>query len=245
MREKVFAFDDRRDIAVPGDEKATLEFSVEHFLSIGKQAIAERGRFAVALSGGSTPKAIYQRLASKEFDWQNIYLFWSDERCVPPYHPDSNYHMAMEAGFSKVGIPPQHIFRMQAEGDVEEGALHYEEQIRRSLPDLRFDLVMLGVGEDGHTASLFPKTHGLHAPERLAIANYVPQKQVWRMTLTYECINAARHIVFYAIGASKASIVKTVLTEPFDPDLLPAQKVGTPEHKALWIFDEAASALLK
>lgn len=245
MREKIFAFDERRDIAVPGDEKATLEYCVEHFLALGKEAIAERGRFVVALSGGSTPKAIYQRLANKEFDWQNIYLFWSDERCVPPYHPDSNYHMAMEAGFSKMGIPPQHIFRMQAEGDVEEGALHYEEQIRHILPDLSFDLVMLGVGEDGHTASLFPKTHGLHAPGRLAIANYVPEKQVWRMSLTFECINASRHIAIYALGASKAAIVKKVLTEPYDPDVLPAQKVGTPEHKALWVLDASASALFK
>ena len=221
MKEKILAFDDRRDIALPGDEGATLDFCVEHFLDVAERSLSERGRFAVVLSGGSTPKAIYQRLTDplhrKRVDWQKIYLFWSDERCVPPYHPDSNYRMAMDAGLDKMGIPPQHIFRMQAEGDVEEGALAYEEQIRHTLPDLSFDLMMLGMGDDGHTASLFPRTHGLHAPGRIAIANYIPQKETWRMTLTFECINAARHTVLYVLGPGKAQMVNKVLTGPFLP----------------------------
>ncbi len=245
---EICAFDERRDIVIPGDAAATLNFSVDHFTSLAERAIAEKGRFAVALSGGSTPKAIYQQLTDplhrRRINWQKVFLFWSDERAVPPYHPDSNYHMAMEAGFAKVGIPSSQIFRMQAEGDVEVGALTYEELIRKNLPDLKFDLVMLGMGEDGHTASLFPKTHGLHAPGRVAIANFIPKLEMWRLTLTFECINSAHHAVFYALGANKAAMVQKVLTGPFTPDELPAQAVGIPEQKALWILDSAAGALL-
>ena len=245
----IYSFDDRRDLALPGENEATLLYAVEHFIKVAQEAIAKRGRFSVALSGGSTPKAIYQSLTdplhNKRLDWQKILLFWSDERAVPPYHPDSNYHMAMEAGFAKMGIPPDHIFRMQAEGDIEEGALAYEETIKRILPDQRFDLIMLGMGDDGHVASLFPRTHGLHAPGRLAIANYVPQKETWRMTLTFACINSGAPHSPLCVGPSKAEKVKEVLTGPYTPDDLPAQAVGLPGHTALWILDSSAASLLE
>jgi 6-phosphogluconolactonase len=113
--------------------------------------------------------------------------------------------------------------------------------VEKILPNGVFDLVMLGMGEDGHTASLFPKTHGLHAEDRFVIANFIPQKNVWRMSLTFECINAARNIVIYVLGKSKASMVKQVLSGPYQPDDLPIQRVGTREHKALWVFDNAAA----
>lgn len=242
------AFDERRDIAIPGDDAQTVQFSAEHFLNVGQQAIKEKGSFAVALSGGSTPKAIYERLAQPKnrnrLDWKRVFLFWSDERCVPLDHPDSNYRMAMEAGLAVLPIPEQNIFPMQGEGDLEANAEIYERLITDKLPTGAFDLVMLGMGEDGHTASLFPKTHGLHPNEKLVIVNFIPSKNSWRITLTFDCINAARHIAIYVLGRSKAEMVKRVFLGPYDPDTFPVQRVGTPAHKALWILDRAASAEL-
>src|SRR5262249_37810698 len=156
-------------------------------------------------------KAIFERLTkppySTRIDWSKVHLFWSDERAVPPDHPDSNYRMAMEAGLSKMDIPASQIHRMHAETAIEDNARLYEKTIQHVLKLNSFDLVMLGVGEDGHTASLFPDTEALHAPEeRSVVANYLPDKKIWRMTFTFSCINRARHSVVYVLGASKKSI---------------------------------------
>lgn len=241
-------FDDRRDIAIPGDYPATIDFCVEHFLLLAERAIHDRKIFNVALSGGSTPKAIFNKLASctNKIDWRAVKLFWSDERCVPLNDPDSNYHMAMTSGIQNLPIPEKNIFRMPADAeDVEQAALNYEKVISDHVPDAKFDLVMLGMGEDGHTASLFPKTHGLHVEShRLVIANFIPQKEIWRMSFTFEAINAARHTAIYVLGKSKAQTVKTVLTSSYNPDQYPIQKVGTREHKALWILDTEAASLI-
>lgn len=247
-RKQIITFDERRDIVIPGDYEAALTFSVEHFIEAANKCIQDHGYFAVALSGGSSPKAIFQRLAQSEYnkriDWKKVLLFWSDERSVASDHPDSNYHMAMEAGFKNLPIPKDQIFRMQAEDNIEEHALEYERLILTKIPSKKLDFVMLGMGEDGHTASLFPKTHGLHTTQRVVIANFVPQMNTWRMSLTFECINQAAYIVLYVFGKSKAKILKKVLTSPYDPDNLPVQRVGTPAHKALWIVDcDAASEL--
>lgn len=244
------AWDDRRDLIIPGDKAATIEFSIQHFIALAKKAISDHGSFAVALSGGSTPNAIYQGLTRPEYlsaiDWSRVLCFWSDERCVPKDHPDSNYNNAMKAGLSKLPLNPNHIFPMDGIGDLEKNSEAYEKLLLDKLSGQIFDLVMLGMGEDGHTASLFPKTHGLHPNERLAIPNYIPQKECWRMTLTFDCINAARHINLYVLGESKAQIVKQVLTGPYDPDMWPVQRIGVPDHKALWILDNSAgSALLQ
>lgn len=240
-KQKVEAFDERRDIVIPGNHEETLEYCVEQFFSIAEASIKQRGCFTVALSGGSTPKAIYQRLTSPEnsqrIDWHKVMLFWSDERCVPPAHPESNYHMAMEAGFASLMIPEKNIFRMKGEMNPEESAKEYEKMILSKVPDGVFDMVMLGMGEDGHTASLFPHTHGLRAENRLAIGNYVPQKETWRLTLTFQCINSARHIVIYVLGKGKAPTIKKIFTSPYAPDEIPIQKIGVPTHKALWILD--------
>ena len=241
-------FDERRSIAAPGNYENTLHYCLEHFVDIANQAIADHGYFAVALSGGSTPKAIYEGLSDKSYrqqiDWTRVHLYWSDERCAPPYDPESNFRMAMDAGLSKLHIAPENIHRMQAEGDVEEGALAYEHLVTSKIPGHSLDLVMLGMGDDGHTASLFPKTHGLHSGERLIVANYIPQKDVWRMTMTFKCIHAAKNSVIYIMGKSKASMLNKVLTGPHVPDELPVQRVGTPEHPALWIADDEALSLL-
>jgi 6-phosphogluconolactonase len=240
------AWDERRSLIIPGDYNTTLIFCVEHFVSLATAAIQDHGSFYVALSGGSTPKAIFDlltegRLAS-HLDWSKVHLFWGDERTVGPDHPDSNYRMAMSCGLGKMPIPPTQIHRMQAETDLEENAKHYEDIIRTVMHGRPFDLVMLGMGEDGHTASLFPHTQGLKVTDRLVIANEIPQKNCARMTLTFPCINLANAIVFYVLGASKKYTLSEVLLSPPDFDRYPSQGIGTKEHKALWIADEAAAA---
>lgn len=243
------SFDDRRNIAAPGDFDSTLIFCVEHFIEAANKAIASQGAFYVALSGGSTPKAIFEALAepiySTRIDWKKVHLFWSDERCVPPYDPSSNYRMAMDAGFSKIHIPAENIHRMQAEGDPEEAAVAYEKLIESKIHSHSFDLVMLGMGDDGHTASLFPKTHGLHSQQRLVVANFLPDKGIWRITFTFELINQAKQIAIYVLGKSKAAMLHQVLNGPYLPDDFPVQKVGTPSHKALFIVDAPALALIQ
>lgn len=246
---KTIFFDDRRDITIPGNAQKTTRFCAEQFLKIGNAAIQKNGVFNVALSGGSTPKAIFQLLASPEYrseiDWKNVVLFWSDERNVTEDDPQSNYKMAMDAGFASLPIIQENIHRMPAEGEaiaIEEAAKEYEELILKLVPNGSFDLIMLGMGEDGHTASLFPKTHGLHSEQRLVIANFIPQMNSWRMTLTYECINQAQNISIYVLGKNKADMVKRVLSTPSEPDELPIQKIGTRKHKALWILDTDAAS---
>jgi 6-phosphogluconolactonase len=208
----------------------------------------ERGRFVLALSGGSTPKAIYQRLATAPYstalDWSKVHVFWSDERAVAPEHPQSNYRMAMEAGLSTLKIPEEQIHRMPADGDLEQAARDYQQAIETLIPDGRFDLIMLGMGDDGHTASLFPETRALKEQERLVVANEVPQLATRRITFTYPLINRARTIVFYVLGEGKAETLERVLEEPYHPDLLPSQAVGTIENKALWLCDTTAAASL-
>jgi 6-phosphogluconolactonase len=240
------SFDDRRDISISDDKQKAIAFSVDHFLEIGKKAIATRGAFTVALSGGSTPKAIFEALSHEKnaLDWEKVLLFWSDERCVPPDHPDSNYKMAMDSGLSTLGIPKENIFRMRGEDQPEIASKAYDLLINEEVPDKTFDLVMLGMGPDGHTASLFPKTHALHTKGHLCTANFLPQKDTWRLTLTYDCINQARNIALYVLGEGKAEMVNTVLNGPSDPDTYPVQRIGTPKTSALWILDRAAAANL-
>jgi 6-phosphogluconolactonase len=244
---KIQNVDDRRDAAVAGNNEATIRFAVEHWILTAQKAIADRSRFAVALSGGSTPHAIYQMLSSEEYmkrlDWSKVYLFWSDERSVPPEHPDSNYHSAMSHGLSRLPILPAQIFRMEAEKEIERAAEEYEALLRKILGLRLFDLVMLGVGEDGHTASLFPDTPALKATGRLVVANHVLEKKTWRMTLTIECINQSECAVVYAMGSAKETIVANVLQAPRFSSW-PVSQIGTLERKALWILDESAARFL-
>lgn len=230
------SWDERRDYFAGKNTQEAIDFAVENWIHTAKRAIQQRGRFAVALSGGSTPKAIYAELVKKaDLDWKLIWLFFSDERAVPPDHPDSNYCMAMES-FQKVPIPISQIFRMQAEKNIEQNAKNYEEQIKHHLGPHLFDLVMLGLGEDGHTASLFPDTDALKIQNRLVVPNYIPDKKSWRMTFTFPCINQSRASALYALGKSKETIVGKVLEAAIDSHY-PASRIGTPEHKALWILD--------
>lgn len=241
MTECIWAFDERRNIALPGGSKEALDFAVEQWLALAKKAIEEKGLFTCALSGGSTPKSIYKALALQKaaLDWSKVELYFSDERTVPLDNPESNYHMAWEAGFKEL-VKPSQLFPMYVASEPQEAACAYDRLISGKV----FDLVMLGMGDDGHIASLFPYTHALRCEERDVIANFLPEKETWRITLTYPAINRATAITLYVFGSNKAERVKEVFTAPYDPTRLPAQKIGTPENKALWILDkEAAFAL--
>ncbi len=148
------------------------------------------------------------------------------------------------AGLAALPLLPENIFPIPTGENIEEHARLYENLIRQKVPSLHFDLIMLGMGEDGHTASLFPRTHGLHTKNRLIIANFVPQKNTWRLSMTFECIHMAKTICIYVMGANKANMVARALMGPYDPDNYPVQRIGTPSHKALWILDTAASEKL-
>ncbi len=230
-----------RVLLIPGPYDVTLKIALHHFVAICSESIKRRGRFTVALSGGSTPQTLYQHLTAPPYSdaiaWDKVHLFWSDERSVPPDHPESNYKMAMDAGFRAL-IPPSQVHRMPAETSIESNAALYEQIIQSFQP---FDLVMLGVGEDGHTASLFPNTTALTVTDRLVVANHVPQKDTWRMTLTFPCINAARSTVVYVFGTSKQKIIQEIFQ---GPEKYPAQQIGTSERPSLWILDTDAAALI-
>lgn len=244
LNARIFTFDVRRKMAILPTEQEAIQFAAEHFVKSAKDAIEKRGAFYVALSGGSTPKAIYELISkeySQEIDWSKVHLFFSDERAVPANSPESNYKMALDAGFKHLPIPPDQIYRMQAESNIEENALAYEALLQK-LPGALFDLVMLGMGDDGHTASLFPKTHGLHAEGRLVIANFIPEKDVWRMTLTTECINHSRSIFICIFGEKKASMVKKVFYGPNKPNELPIQAIGSESNPAFFVMDKSAAS---
>jgi 6-phosphogluconolactonase len=239
-----YILDNRRKLTIPGDHETTLAFAVDLWLEIALESIKDHNFFAVALSGGSTPKKIFQKLSTMEdrLDWSKVFLFWGDERSVAPTHPDSNYRMAMEeGGLSKLPISKNQIFRMVAETDIEENAKAYEDTILDKLGSHPFDLIMLGMGEDGHTASLFPHTQGLKVKGRLVIPNFVPQKNTWRMTFTYECINRSRQICIYVLGEEKALILEKVLADSTHPDDYPIQLIGSSTNPALWIIDAPAA----
>lgn len=242
----LYSWDERRSLAIPGSEKETLTFCVEHIILAYKEAVKKTGSFTVALSGGSTPKAIFFLLTTppyvSQIDWAKVHLFWSDERSVSPDDPESNYRMAMEAGFKSVGIPLLQIHRMKAEGNIQEEAKLYDELLQNKLKNKGFDYLMLGMGEDGHTASLFPNTKALEVRDRLVVANHVPQKDTWRMTLTFPCINASKNIVIYILGSKKQKLLQEIYSHK-EP-CYPVEQVGTEIHQALWIADKDAAELL-
>ncbi|MBI3951061.1 MAG: 6-phosphogluconolactonase [Acidobacteria bacterium] len=240
----------RRGILICRHLEDVSQRAAELFVQLADEAISAKGRFAVALSGGSTPRALYTLLASDSFrdrvTWPKVHLFWGDERCVPPDHPDSNYHMARESLLDQVPIPQENVHRMPAEQeDHERAAADYEETLQTffglkpgQLP--RFDLILLGMGEDGHTASLFPGTLALKVTDRLVAANYVEKLKAQRLTLTVPVINNAATVVFLISGASKARVLKDVLEGQYDPMRLPSQLIRPSEGRLIFIVDHAA-----
>jgi 6-phosphogluconolactonase len=216
------------------------------FVEGAASAIAERGRFAVALAGGSTPKATYEVLArdhTGDVDWPNVHVFFGDERTVPPDHEDSNYRMAREALLDHV--PTGSVHRMRGELPPDEAAASYEEDLKGffwEVPPV-FDLVMLGIGEDGHTASLFPETPALGVSDRLAVANPVTKLNTTRLTLTVPVLNAAWEVRFLVAGAGKADALAEILEGAADPRAYPAKLVRPPGGPTWMVDRDAADSL--
>lgn len=210
-------------------------------------AIRDRGTCSIALSGGETPRRIYARLARAPFanslDWSKIHLFCGDERAVPPTDPKSNYGMVNRDLISHIDIPLSNIHRIQGELDPEDAARKYEEDLKAAFVagDVRFDLVLLGLGEDGHTASIFPRTRSVEESRDLVCSTYVPQLESWRISLTLHTINHARHTLFLVSGAKKAAIVDRVLSIDSPSKDLPATMVAPYTGTLQWMMDTEAA----
>ncbi|MFQ5757382.1 MAG: 6-phosphogluconolactonase [Acidiferrobacterales bacterium] len=219
------------------------------------QAIDVRDRFSVALSGGSTPQYLYQLLAEpplrQQIIWGKAEVFWGDERAVPPEHADSNYRMARDTLLCRVDSPDTQIHRMPAERkDLENAAWDYQVEIARVFgidPDAeppRLDIVLLGLGADGHTASLFPYTEALKEETRWVVSNYAPSLDSYRLTMTTRILNHARHVMFLVAGEDKADALRQVLEGPANPNRLPAQLIRPEQGELTWFVDEPAASKL-
>lgn len=230
-----------------------MRAAAERIVSCASAAIAARGRFSWVLSGGNTPQRLYMLLATADYasriDWARVHFFWGDERCVPPDHPDSNYRMARESLFDVVKPPAENVHRMHGERDPAEAADAYAAVLREffGLPGgvaPHFDLILLGMGDDGHTASLFPGSAALLEEERWVVANWVEKFGTWRLTFTLPVLNAARRVAFLVAGADKAERLAQVFSG--EPALapLPAQRVRPASGEAEWFVDTPAGASL-
>ena len=236
-------------IEIFNDSSSQTNAAIDLFISLAQAAIEEKGVFSAALSGGSTPRGLYAGLAEpdrqKRFKWAHVHLFFSDERHVPPDHPDSNYKMVQETLLSKISIPQSCIHRVRAELDPRLAAFNYEDELRCFFKGEwpRFDLVLLGMGDDGHTASLFPRTAGINEEQRWFIANFVPNLDEWRLTLTKNAINAARKIVVLVSGQSKAEMIAEVLSEKHAQEKNPIQMISPVDGDMVWLLDREAASL--
>ncbi len=210
------------------------------FARCAHEAITARGRFSVALAGGNTPRPVYARLAQPPYvtdvDWQRVHVFFGDERCVPPEHPRSNYRMAMESMLRRLPTPAANVHRMRGEIPPEEAAARYADVLRAffdsDMP--QFDLVLLGLGTDGHTASLFPGSAALRENSRPVAANFAPSQGEWRLTLTYPALNAARCVAFIVAGEGKRAITEAVLHS--GAERYPAQGVRPDQGTLIWLL---------
>ncbi len=239
-----------RAIHIFNNAEAVSRAAAELVVLAANQAIEARGLFNIALSGGSTPKRLYQHLASdaykRQIDWQKVHIYFGDERNVPPEHPESNYRMAREAFLDQLPIPEQQIHRMQGEReDLEKAAAEYAELLKalpthNGLP--QFDLILLGMGDDGHTASLFPGTVALNEKSKMVIAQTVPQLNTRRITLSYPLINNARQVMLLVAGESKASRLEEVLVSAPE-GRYPVQGIK-PKGILNWLLDRSAASKL-
>lgn len=212
-----------------------------------EEAIELKGRFSIALSGGSTPKALYELLAQEPYrsqlDWAKVHVLFADERCVPPDHADSNYNMARATLLSKVPIPPDNIYRMRGEIDPQEAAKEYGLMLKEQFDDGGCDLVLLGMGEDGHTASLFPGTQALKEADHRCVANFVPKLNAWRLTMTAPFINRAWQVMVLVTGAGKAERVRQVLEDQPDPNETPIRLIDPDVGRLVLLMDAAAAGM--
>lgn len=250
-----------KNLKVFPDSESLAHAAAEQFVELAVKAITQHGRFAVALSGGSTPRKTYSLLASKAFAsklaWEYVHIFLGDERCVPPEHRLSNLRMVRDTLLKNIPLPPDNIHRIRGDIEPKKAAKNYERELlsffimhnkKRDIDPGEFvpsfDLVLLGMGEDGHTASLFPGTAALRARRRWVIANYVNKLDTWRITLTPVILNVAAQVTFLVSGRRKANPLQQVLNGPYLPRLLPSQLIKPGKGRLLWMVDEAAAAML-
>lgn len=245
-----------QQILVCPDAESVASQGTEIFVRSAAESIRERGRFTVALSGGSTPKRMFQLLSAPQnqarVDWTRVHLFWGDERYVPSDHPDSNFRMTMETLLSQIPIPPANVHRIRTElSPAEAVATNYETEIARFFADPgthqrfpAFDLVLLGLGTNAHTASLFPHSPVLQETSHLVLADFVAEVNMWRITMTVPLLNAAREVVFLLSGRDKAAVLHDVLFGDYDPERKPAQLIQPTRGRLTWLIDSASAAEL-
>lgn len=246
------------------DDAALYHDAAEEFTRLAGAAVERAGTCSIALAGGSTPRLLYRLLTDRDapfkarlpwdrahLPWDRIHFFWGDERLVPPDHPDSNYRMVREAMLDPASVPPANIHRIRGEApDAAAAAAEYEEELRRFFkpaPDgrPRFDLVLLGMGADGHTASLFPGTPAIDEQARWVVATRRPQDALDRITLTVPVINNAAHVIFLVAGAAKAAMLKEVIEGNAPPQRLPSRAIRPVDGTLLWLVDQEAAARLR
>jgi 6-phosphogluconolactonase len=239
------------------DAKSLVSGAAEFIATAAAVAIKQYGRFTMALSGGSTPKPVYELLATPAYrdrlDWSRVQIFFGDERCVPPDDPKSNFLMAKTALLDQVPLPSGNVYRMHGEDIPERAAVAYAKELQDTFggdaavggrPPEGFDLILLGLGDNGHTASLFPGLAGVTEEKRWVLAQYVEVVGMWRLTLTPVVINAARQVAFLVSGANKAEVVQQVLEGPHRPVVLPAQSIQPDTGELRWLLDAAAAGKL-
>ena len=244
------------EIRIAGNIQEWARDAAAFIVSIGERAIQSNGRFIMALSGGSTPKTLYQVMATPEWkarlDWSRIFFLFGDERCIPPDHPDSNFKMAQTSLFQPLNVHPDQIYRMKGEsGDPTAAAQEYEETIRRLTqsppPEVPLiDLVLLGLGDDGHTASLFPGTAALQEDRKIVTVGHAPTGIRSRLTLTLGVLNHAAVVLFLVTGSGKAHMVRRILDPESDADRsLPAARISPESGRLVWMLDHSAAQQLQ
>lgn len=237
----------QRQYQVYSDREQLAQAAAQRWVELAEESIRARNSFYVALAGGSTPEPVYRLLRQEFLDWDRIHLYWGDERDVPPDHPDSNYRMVREALIDHVPIPPENVHPIHVLADIEQTVEEYRQSLGKihhattAIPC--FDLIMLGMGDDGHIASLFPDSSALTVYDRPVVSVYVEKLHSWRVTLTYPVLNAARNLMFLVSGEAKAPIIAQVLGSARGEHKYPIQRLA-PQGSVEWYLDQAAASRL-
>src|SRR5579864_6180469 len=237
-------------IRVLPDAATVADAAARQVVEFARAAIDQRGLFSIALSGGSTPRELHLRLSTPplrdKVDWPHVHVFFGDERCVPPTDAQSNYRMADETLLSRVPIPAAQVHRMRGELDAMQAAEDYEAELKQFFGNEppRLDVILLGMGDNGHTASLFPGLSAVREQQRWVMAEYVGEVSMWRITLTPAVLNLGREVIFLVAGSAKADMLQQVLEGPYAPDQRPAQIVRPSPGEVNWLVDQAAAMKL-